>query len=189
MPRRSHPLRVRKQAFQDAVSTWGHPQTRSQAGLEPTTGKATGAPSLPPVNPAIRTLIKPAQPGTLIQKHAGQRERLPNQMERPGELPGRLSTSRGAPRPDSSGTPGSGSVTPFPGGRMPGRRHSTLLGENVFLHKQFITKGGKRRKRHHGLPVQISAFSLHSPVGHKPETSGFLTNRPTSNPASPSEQK
>lgn len=28
---------------------------------------------------------------------------------------------------------------------MAGRRHSTLLGENVFLHKQFITKGGKRR--------------------------------------------
>lgn len=74
------------------MCTRGQAQTRSQPGLELTTGKATGVPSLrPPCPPLIlqfQIIIKAAQPGTLIRKHAGQREQPVHHMEQPGELPG-----------------------------------------------------------------------------------------------------
>lgn len=42
-PRRSRPLQVRKQAFRDPTSPRGHPQTRSQAGLDRRWARPQGA--------------------------------------------------------------------------------------------------------------------------------------------------
>lgn len=115
--RRQSSSQVGKRGFRDAVSTRGHPQTRSQPGCRPRTHKARRAPSHttspPPINPAIPDHYQGRSPGPLIQKHAEQREWPASRTERPGALCLHTCLSLVATRSHWSETHGHAIAAPF----------------------------------------------------------------------------
>lgn len=143
-PQRSRPPQVRKQAFRDPASPWGHPQTRSQAGLEPTMGKATGcAPR------GLAALMNPAPTDPYRGCRAGDinAEAL-RAKGAAGKRPGHVPTPRGASRSDWSRAPGSCCITLPLGGTEPAEGVQPCGVKMCF--STVYCKGGEKRKRDHG---------------------------------------
>lgn len=89
-PRRFCFPQARKQGFRDTMSTPGHLQTRSaravDQGLPRPSRCLPRRPCHPPLILQFQIIIKVTLPGTLTQKHAGDRVWPVQQAERPGKL-------------------------------------------------------------------------------------------------------